>query len=330
MKNTLETRLGIFFGLAVFVAVLLLEMVGGTDWLRRGYPVNASFKTAQELKKGDLVKMAGVEIGRVEGVSLEAGRAKVNMKIDDKFPIKTDSVAMIKFTGLMGQNFVSIEDGTMEAPNVSAGAALTSREQPDLSSIMMKLENVATGVEGLTKSFSAESFSTLLGPVTDFVKQNSGPLTATIANIKTVSDNIAQGKGTVGKLISDEAFYASAYATVTNLEVASADLQGFLAQAKGMITNATGIIDQINAGQGTLGKLTKDETLYTETTTAMTNLREILQKINQGQGSVGKLVNDDSLFRNAKLTLQKVEKATESLEDQGPLSVLGIAVNSLF
>ena len=62
----------------------------------------------------------------------------------------------------------------------------------------------------------------------------------------------------------------------------------------------------------------------------MINVREILQKMNRGEGSVGKLINDDSLFKNAKLSLQKLEKATEGLEDQGPLSVLGIAVNSLF
>jgi phospholipid/cholesterol/gamma-HCH transport system substrate-binding protein len=62
----------------------------------------------------------------------------------------------------------------------------------------------------------------------------------------------------------------------------------------------------------------------------MTNLREILQKINQGNGTVGKLVNDDSFYRNVKLSLQKLDKATESLEDQGPLSVLGMAVGSLF
>jgi phospholipid/cholesterol/gamma-HCH transport system substrate-binding protein len=62
----------------------------------------------------------------------------------------------------------------------------------------------------------------------------------------------------------------------------------------------------------------------------MTQLKEILQKINQGEGSVGALVNDKTFYKNANLTLQKVEKATEGLEDQGPLSVLGIAVNSLF
>ena len=62
----------------------------------------------------------------------------------------------------------------------------------------------------------------------------------------------------------------------------------------------------------------------------MTHLREILEKINQGEGSVGSLVNDAALIDNAKATLQKVEKATESLEDQGPLSVIGLAVGRLF
>ena len=89
-------------------------------------------------------------------------------------------------------------------------------------------------------------------------------------------------------------------------------------------------MDQINQGQGTLGRLAKDDSLFRESTNAMTNLREILQKINQGQGSVGKLVNDETLYKNARMTLQKVDKATEGLEDQGPLSVLGIAVGSLF
>ena len=97
-----------------------------------------------------------------------------------------------------------------------------------------------------------------------------------------------------------------------------------------MMTNANLIVSQINAGQGTLGKLAKDETLYRESTLAMANMREILEKMNKGQGTVGKLINDDSFYKNAKVSLQKLDKATEGLEDQGPLSVLGIAVQSLF
>ena len=42
------------------------------------------------------------------------------------------------------------------------------------------------------------------------------------------------------------------------------------------------------------------------------------------------LINDESLFKNAKLTLQKLDKTTEGLEDQGPLSILGMAIGTLF
>jgi phospholipid/cholesterol/gamma-HCH transport system substrate-binding protein len=62
----------------------------------------------------------------------------------------------------------------------------------------------------------------------------------------------------------------------------------------------------------------------------MTNLKEILQKVNQGQGTVGKLVNDQEFYKNAKLTLQKLDKATEGLEDQGPLTIMGTLANCLF
>src|SRR5205085_5462207 len=101
-------------------------------------------------------------------------------------------------------------------------------------------------------------------------------------------------------------------------------------QIKVAVAGARKMVDQVNSGQGTVGKLLHDEQLYNETTASMTNLKEILQKINQGQGSVGKIINDQDLYKNAKLTLQKLDKATEGLEDQGPLSVLGIVVNKLF
>src|SRR5258706_591511 len=153
MKNTLETRLGIFFALAVVVAVIILEMIGAGDFFKAGNKITGSFKTAQELKRGDFVKMAGVEIGRVEDIELENGRAKITMKVQKRFEIKTDARAVIKFTGLMGQNFVSIEGGTAGAPRIETGQ-IDTFEQPDLSALMVKLEGGASGVENLTKSFS--------------------------------------------------------------------------------------------------------------------------------------------------------------------------------
>jgi len=333
MKNTLETRLGIFFALALVVAVIILEMIGAADFFKSGYEVNALFRNAQELKKGDLVKMAGVEIGRVESIDLTNNLAQVTMKIKGKYKIKTDAKAAVKFVGLMGNNFVAIEAGSSKAPDIEGGTpppTLQTIEQPDISAIMTKLENVASGVQELTKSFSPEQLSSLLGPITDFMKQNTNNLSVTLANIRLVSDQIAQGQGTIGRLIKDDALYNSALSTVSSLQLASGQAQTMLNDAQPMIRKAGAIIDRVNAGEGTVGMLIKDPTLHNQLTASMTNVQQILEKINQGQGSVGKLINDESFLKNAKLSLQKLDKATEGLEDQGPLSVLGILVNNLF
>jgi phospholipid/cholesterol/gamma-HCH transport system substrate-binding protein len=323
MRNSLETRIGIFVALVVLAAVFIFDIVGGPDKFARGYRLHALFNNVQELKVGDRVKMAGVEVGRVERIQLEENKVDVTMKLRRVAEVKTDSTAAVKFTGLMGQNYIAIDFGSAGAPRLENNQLVNTKEQPDLGAIMAKLDNVATGVENLTKSFTGDKIDNLLGPFTDFLKANRVPLTATIANLQSISTEISQGKGTVGKLIYDDSLYNSTLATVTNLQNAGNE-------AKVAIADARKLLDQVNAGQGTVGRLVKDDSLYKETTASMTNLKEILQKVNQGQGSVGKLVNDQEFYRNAKLTLQKLDKATEGLEDQGPLSVLGIAVNYLF
>jgi phospholipid/cholesterol/gamma-HCH transport system substrate-binding protein len=325
MRNTLETRLGIFVVLAAIAAIVIIEIVGGLERFQRGIHVSALFNTVQDLKEGDGVKMAGVEIGRVEKIDLDEtnNKVRVSMKLRRNEKVRTSSLATIKFTGLLGQNFVSLDFGKPDSPFATDGTELSTYEQPDLSAMMAKLDNVATGVENITKSFTGINIQELLGPLLAFVKDNREPLTATIANLQSVSTQVAEGKGTVGKLLYDQSLYNSAYASMTNFQEATT-------QIKSIITDARQAVDQVNAGQGTMGKLLHDEALYNETTNSMTNLREILQKINQGQGSIGKLVNDQDLYKNAKMTLQKLDKATEGLEDQGPLSVMGILVNNLF
>lgn len=322
MKNSLESRLGIFVALAVVAGVVIIEMLGGPEHFMRGYKLYALFNNVQELKVGDRVKMAGVEVGRIEKIDLQDEKARVTMKMKTGAQVHTDSTATVKFAGLMGQNFVSIDFGNPKSPLATDGTVLPSKEQPDLSVVMEKIDNVATGVENLTKTFSGLNMDQYLGPFVDFMKANQVPLTQTISNINSVSYQVSHGEGTVGKLIYSDELYNSALTTVTNL-------QSTLADAQTTLNHARSIVDQVNAGQGTAGMLVKDPALYNETTASMRNLRQVLEKINQGQGSIGKLVNDQEFYKNAKLTLQKLDKTTEGLEDQGPLSVLGIAVNSL-
>jgi len=330
MKESIESKLGFFFALAIFCAFIILESLGGFAFLHRGYHLHALFKNVQELKVGDFVKMAGVQIGRVESISLSNSFAEVTLNLNRDASVKTDSKASIGFTGLMAQSFVAIDFGSAAAPRAEDGATLQSFEQPDFGMLMAKLDNVASGVENLTRSFSGEKIDNLLGPFTDFLKNNQANLTASIANLKTVSDRITQGQGTVGKLINTDTLYVSALNSISNLQGTAGDIDTAAAKARELITNANGLVLDVKAGQGTVGKLMTDDTLYRAATGTMTNAHQILLKVNHGQGTVGQLINNDTMLKDVKLSLQKLDKATESLEDTGPLSVLGTMASSLF
>ena len=323
MKNSLETKLGVFVVLVLFAAWAIVETLGSTDVFSHGTHLSARFDNAQDLKVGDHVKMAGVEVGHVEAITLADDKVVVTMKLKSDAAVKTDSKAAIKFTGLMGENYVALTFGSASALKAENGTILETYEQPDLSSIMAKLDNAAGGIQNLTKSFTGDKIDNLIGPLTDFFKQNSAPITATIANVKNISSEIAAGQGTVGKLIYEDSLYNTALSTVSNVQTTISTVQG-------TVTTAQNVMNGINEGKGTIGKLITDEALYRATTASMTNLNGILSKVNSGDGTVGKLVNDQEFYKNAKLSLQKLDKAADSLEDTGPLSVLGIMANNLF
>ncbi len=330
MKSSLEARLGMFFAVVIVAGFILFELIGGTAAFRRGVEYRAQFSSAKDLKVGDPVRLAGVPVGRVRSVGVAGNRVEVTLQVERQAPVRTDSVAAIQFTGLMGQNFVSLTFGSDNAPLAEPGALLQTREQADLGDLMTRLDSVASGVEGLTKSFSGEEISKLFGPLTDFMKQNQSNITSVIQNMQVMTTEMAEGRGTFGKLIQDPTLYNEAVNTVTNINAAVAEVKPLAEDARGMMADMRAVVSRLEQGEGTLGKLMTDNALYLETAEAMTHFRQIMQKINQGQGSIGELVNDNAFLKNIKLTLQKVDKATESLEDTGPLSVIGTAVGTLF
>jgi phospholipid/cholesterol/gamma-HCH transport system substrate-binding protein len=320
MKNSLETKLGVFVAVTILAAVLIVETLGSVDLFSKGYRVSAQFETVQDLKPGDRVKMAGVEIGSVEQITLTNNHVSVTMKLHKDAVVKTDSKAVIKFTGLMGQNFVALSFGTAAAAPATDGTMLDSAEQADLSAIMTKLDGAVDGIQNLTKNFAGDEIHNLFGPLGNFFSQNREKFADTMTYVTNITGQIAAGRGTVGRLIYEDTLYNSALSTVSNLQDTASSAGTMIASINFAVTNAT-------AGRGTIGKLLTDETLYHSATGSMTNLNQILRKVNQGDGTIGKLINDQEFYRNAKLSLQKLDKAADGLEDTGPLSVLGIMAN---
>lgn len=340
MKQTsLETKLGMFVALVVVAAVVLLEIAGGTDYFKKGYRLHGLFNTAQELKVGDPVKMAGVPIGKVEKIGFDQGRVKVTMKVDQAADVKTDAKATIKFAGLMGQNFIAINLGTPAAPEFKDGDIIQTLEQPDLSAMMQKLDNAAAGIENLTKSFSGDTLQNVLGPMTSFLKDNNPKLTAIFGNLQTISDRIAKGEGTIGKLISDDALYQSTLKTVDTLNKTATDAQGLLADAKGAIRQVEGTFTNVNGAIGDVkGFMTDARTAVTNVQTmfgdarlaigdarrALTNasdtvlvakqtLTDVRADLQAGKGSLGKLLKDEALYNETTLAMSNLREIMQKI-----------------
>ena len=113
-KYTMETSVGVFMLLGLLCVGYLTIRLGDLELLRGGtYLLNARFTSAAGLNRGSVVEMAGVKIGKVEGISLHSTDlvAIVTMQIDKGVPIFDDSVASIKTRGLIGDKYIEIAPG---------------------------------------------------------------------------------------------------------------------------------------------------------------------------------------------------------------------------
>lgn len=111
-RAKLELVVGVFVlvGLAclAYLSIKLgkLEVIGGDN-----YVVEAEFTSASGLKSGASVEIAGVEVGRVKGITLRGDHAIVSLAIQEGVKLFTDSIASIKTRGIIGDKYVALSIG---------------------------------------------------------------------------------------------------------------------------------------------------------------------------------------------------------------------------
>ena len=84
-------------------------------------------------------------------------------------------------------------------------------------------------------------------------------------------------------------------------------------QVSSIVKNLDLLLSGLEEGEGTLGKLFKDDTLYSDVTGAFANVNEITSSIKEGRGTLGKLLYDDSLYNDTKTALSNFGSLTEKL-----------------
>jgi phospholipid/cholesterol/gamma-HCH transport system substrate-binding protein len=323
-------RVGLFFLLGVALVWVTFETLSdGKLFEERSHTLIAGFDDLKQLKTGDEVRLAGVKVGSVEKTRLAGRRAEAVLQIDPKTPIASDATATIVMAGLIGGNYISIDMGSPGASPLADGAEIKTAAAPDLNSIMSEIGGLGKQLQDSLGSFSnalngnGKDGGGIIQKLDKLVTDNTARVNETMINLQDITGKINRGEGTLGKLVNDPTLHDQLLATVAEIKTAAT-------QAKEFATNAEGIMDQVKSGQGTLGTLIYDQKSADDIRTSIANIRSVSDKLAKGQGTLGKLINDDSLYNSAEVTIKKVDRTLDGLNDSGPITAVGIVVDALF
>jgi phospholipid/cholesterol/gamma-HCH transport system substrate-binding protein len=356
MSLSVEKKVGMFFILGLIILGLLLEV--GEKWnpFEKNIPYKTYLSSITGLKVGDPVRLAGVDVGRITHIEILSDKIEIDFEVKPGTRIKTDTVAGLRLTNLLGGQFLGLSFGSPNAQLLQAGGAVRGKDVANIDIIVDNLSDVVKDAKTLVTSLNKNQ-EEVLHKVSNILDDNRGNLRQALANINSITGKLDRGDGSLALLLNDNKLYADASSAVSSFKSVAgkldagqgtlgklvnddtmyrdasavvADLRGGVKDLNASFKDVKDITAKINRGEGTLGKFVKDDALYTNLNDASKNINEIAKKINSGQGTIGKLVNEDQLYRDTTATLKKAERAMEGLGDTGPISVLGSIVGTLF
>jgi phospholipid/cholesterol/gamma-HCH transport system substrate-binding protein len=308
-KLSTEAKVGL---LVLGGSVILLWMtfvVGKFEFgAKKGYILTAVFDSVAGLDAKATVRMAGVKIGTVESIELYDSRAKVVMRILPDVKIKRGSRAGIKTMGLMGEKFVEItppEEGDAagaDPPGQSAylqpGEEIRITASPsDVDKLISQLSGIADDVKQVTASLR-QVFGTERG--TRSMEDILSDLRRTTANIQEFSHTL---RGDGSELVMRMNELAASLNSVVgenrdNLKMTMENIREASKNAELALASIENAARKIDRGEGTLGKLVTDDSMYNNIDSAAKGLSDYTGRIERMQTIVS--FRSEYMFPDAK------------------------------
>ncbi|HEV2762627.1 MAG TPA: MlaD family protein [Pyrinomonadaceae bacterium] len=316
-----ELRVGLFVVISIGVLIfLILNASGDISPFAKKLHVKARFASADGLREGAEVRLAGVRIGKVDEVNLlppsetpgDPNKVEARLAIDNEIDgrpatelIRKDSRAQLGSPSLLGgDKIVNIIPGTSVSEPAAEGDLLLSDKSTDFGALTETGDKLMNQLNQLSREFTgiAERVNRGEGTLGRFVNDESfyNNLNAAIRDTQSLIRQIESGQGTAGRLVNDPALY-------NNLNAVTASLQG--------------IANDLRAGRGTAGRLLTDEALYDEARSTIARFNRSVDEINlivtdlrAGRGTAGRLLTDEALYNDARTAIARVNTATERLD----------------
>lgn len=289
MKITRELKTGIF------AVVVIALFIWGYNYLKGINLFDGKLKTyfteyknVQGLNTSSVVTINGVDVGKVTGINFnknpdKRGQLIVEFSITRDIQFSKNSIAKIYSASLMGGKSLAVVP-SYKGENAKPGDYLKGEIESDIfSSISKKLNPLQAKLENII--VKADSLMGNLNNIIDTktrlnIKQSIAQLNATLTNFHTASKNlsllVSDNKEKLDKTFSNAALITSNFEKLSDTLV-KANLGQTVKKLQTTITNLNGVLGQINSGKGTLGKLVKDESLYSNLTNASKELEELLR-----------------------------------------------------
>ncbi|NMN93831.1 MCE family protein [Antrihabitans stalactiti] len=243
------------FALAMLLVLGMLILVLGQIRLdsRTGY--QADFADASGLKAGQIVRLAGVDVGRVQSVELDHRIARVKFDVAQSIRLTQDATLQVRYSNLIGDRYLEVVNGANIAEPMSEGATFgTGQTKPALD-----IDALLGGLAPLTRSLQPEQVDRLSGELLRVLQGQGGTITGILQQVAALTSRLADRDELIGSVITNLGTVLQTVgddsAALSNIIDQLQQLVGTLSQRSSPISDA---LVRINDGAATVSDLLLD------------------------------------------------------------------------
>jgi phospholipid/cholesterol/gamma-HCH transport system substrate-binding protein len=294
-------------------------LYGGWQFISRtagtadGYTVWATLDDVTGVAPRSRVMISGVQVGVVDKISLDpqTGKARVDVRMKPEFPLFDDAAIGKKATSLIGEYYIVLTPGTQGKETLNDGDRVKFKlQQADLDTIQTQIYEILEDVKGVTESLEKtvgsdrgqqqidrilENLAQTMEQLNGAIQENRANLRETIANANAITrdtrpelvailQNIKESTSDIKELTTEGQRPGERSGeireTAERINRASESLES-------LMKHADNVASRIDRGEGTVGRLTKDETLINEVEEVVEGVSSLIGGIGRVQTIVG-------------------------------------------
>ncbi|MGB3977146.1 MAG: MlaD family protein [bacterium] len=319
-----EAKVGLLIVACFIVIGIFTFKIGGDrmPWQTDdGYRLHIKFDSIGGLKPKSKVRYAGVEVGYVESIALEDGKASVTISLNPAVKIPANARFLVGSSGLMGDKFVAISGGSLRAEHLADEEHVYGDSPVDMDQLIASINRVGQDIGEITTSLKEaigtggdpnrlaailENIEVLSAGLAKTVAANDIALTETIANFRAITEDlkilISASRGDVGDTIGDIKVVAASLAET--LPGIATDLERVLRNLNDMMES-----NRLDVDKTARHVASASENLDR----SMDGFSSIMQKMDSGRGTIGKLINEDRFHENLNDAVVEIRDAANEV-----------------